>query len=352
VPLAGVEHHVGKHRHNLPEFGRPFPESRLQRAHLRPEADTGHAEVALHTLLQVRVQPRVLRIRKLETLRNVNRVRGGLAGGEVTAVRLQAHLVADHPQTALLRGVTRRGFRVKLAIKHHHRLGIRVIEYGVELLVQAPGRENICAVQKAVGLVIFKMVAAQHPAERREDDLTQRHALVRKVGQRIHAQPGDLSLHLCVRRVAEPAHILPGVQRARLRGAAAARRRLRKIVAVGSQHAAAHAMIGDKPHHRRAGQPQRPAGDLRIGRVEAHTGQPRRGVEQDHRARASRERRGLLHRAVDGRHAAVIAPVGGLLPDARENAVDLHTAISFPQGVLAQLGSARVKSARPRGPPV
>ncbi len=69
--LAGVIDNVGKDRHDLAEMSGFLQECFVQAAHLRPEADACHGELALEALLQVFIQAGILLFVQLEFLRDV-----------------------------------------------------------------------------------------------------------------------------------------------------------------------------------------------------------------------------------------------------------------------------------------
>ncbi len=109
--LAGVEDDVGKDRHDLFE-PRGFLQERLvQSLHVRPELDTGHAEIALEALGEIGIQPGILLIVQLELIRDVDRIGGRFAVREEGGRRLQSDLMRDDAYPALLGDIPRDRFR-------------------------------------------------------------------------------------------------------------------------------------------------------------------------------------------------------------------------------------------------
>jgi len=119
--LAGIKNHIGKDRHKLLKACGQRKELRVQRAHLRPKTHPCHDEVAFKAVLQVGVQPGILGFVQFKTLREHQRVRRSIPGGEECAHRAQTDLVRIHWQPFLAGSPTRGGFGVLHAVEDNHR---------------------------------------------------------------------------------------------------------------------------------------------------------------------------------------------------------------------------------------
>ena len=178
--LAGIKNHIGKDRHDLLELRGKLQESFVQPAHLGPETHPRHGEVALHALFQVIVQTAVLLRRELEAVGDVDGVGGRVAGGEVGRIWAQPHLVRNNADAALPGHPTGGRLGIEHAVEHRHGLGLGFIAQPGKLPADVIGRKQILAVQRSRRRVIQQVVTAQHPADGRQRQRAQRHAVVFK----------------------------------------------------------------------------------------------------------------------------------------------------------------------------
>ena len=171
--LAGIEDHVGEHRDELLELGQSAQKGLVQAAHLGPEADASHAEVALEALFQVSVQAGVFCLVQLEVRGDIHWIGGGFARREEGRVRAQAHLVRDAGDAAGQRQAAGDRFGIEHAVECDQQAGVVLIQKGGEFLGHALRREDVLAQQEAGRCIVVQGMAAQHPAQGGEDDLAE-----------------------------------------------------------------------------------------------------------------------------------------------------------------------------------
>src|SRR5262249_1843800 len=128
VRLAGIENNVGKYWHDVPETCGFLKKALIKPPHAWPELDACHGELASKQSLEIGIQSGILLGVQFEFLRDGDGVCGGVPIGEKGAGRLQAHLMCDYPQAALVRHKSGSRLRKELTIEDHNRARLSSIQ--------------------------------------------------------------------------------------------------------------------------------------------------------------------------------------------------------------------------------
>ena len=178
VFLTGIKDHIREHRDDLTEGPGFLPEFRRQGLHLRPELHTGGGEGTLHAFGEIVVQLRIPFRGHFKIVRQVDGAGRGFPFGEDGGVRHQADLVGEGRNTAGFSQPFDDGFRVLQAVEDHHCPGLQLIHQAFCLQIRAPGGADGGALQRHCLRVVVQVMLAQDPAQGRQGQLSQRHALM------------------------------------------------------------------------------------------------------------------------------------------------------------------------------